>query len=92
MDYQNQIIAIAECPKCKSEITERDIETGLCEPCFKVQINNTKFNQNEKGIEITNQSKYGVQTGRYFNDHYGTWYQVKWEDREISYMIGEHRE
>lgn len=32
--YKNRIVAITICPRCKSEVTEVDAFTGLCESCL----------------------------------------------------------
>ena len=50
-----------------------------------------KFSTKEKGLIINNQpdEDCGIQTGRYFNDFYGTWYEVERKDKSKYFMIGE---
>jgi len=46
MEYKNKIVAYDVCWKCKSEITEYDANTLLCEPCFEeVKGNCPTFNR-----------------------------------------------
>jgi len=50
------------------------------------------FDTEEKGQRIDNlpSPKCGVQTGWYFTDYYGTWYEVKRDsDNKKFWMIGE---
>ena len=35
MEYENKIIAYDVCWRCKSEVTEYDKNTFLCQPCFE---------------------------------------------------------
>ena len=50
-----------------------------------------KFSTKAKGFPINNlpEKDCGVQTGRYGNDLYGTWYEVERKDGSKFWMIGE---
>ena len=49
------------------------------------------FSRKEKGQRIDNIPDTGTQTGKYFNDAYGTWYEVKADKGHLYWMIGDYK-